>query len=110
MSTPLAIVQYFPRIRREEGGVVQVVLDLCQSLANRGHRVTLATCVAPDLPEAWLAPGHNPAAKILTQSSVIPARLSPQGIQQFQALLPDANVVHLHTPWELSNLQLGKVI
>lgn len=110
LSTPLDIVHYFPRIRREEGGVVQVVLDLCQSLANRGHRVTLATCDAPDLPEAWLASDHNPTAKILAQSSVVPARLSTPGVKQFQALLSDADVVHLHTPWELSNLQLSKVI
>jgi glycosyltransferase involved in cell wall biosynthesis len=105
----LRIVHFFPRIRREEGGVVQVVIDLCQSLADLGHQVRLATCDGPDVPADWGFPAHNPAICLLEKSKVIPGRLSSQGVADFNKLLGEADVVHLHTPWEISNLQLAKV-
>jgi glycosyltransferase involved in cell wall biosynthesis len=105
----LRIVHFFPRIRREEGGVVQVVIDLCQSLADLGHDVRLATSVGPDVPSDWKLPDHNPAVSFLARSKTMPGRLSAQGVKEFHKLLKEADVVHLHTPWEISNLQLAKL-
>ena len=109
MSNQMNIVHFFPRIRREEGGVVQVVIDLCLSLAQLGHKVQLATCDGPDVPVAWKSQGHNPTAHFLEKSPSIPGRLSAKGVEQFKQLAAKADVVHLHTPWELGNLQLAKV-
>jgi glycosyltransferase involved in cell wall biosynthesis len=109
-AAPLSIVHFFPRIRREEGGVVQAILDLCQLMVQAGHHVTLATCDGPDLPAAWREPGSNPRAVILDRSSWIASRLSAKGLAQFQSLVRSADVVHLHTPWELSNLQVAKLL
>lgn len=107
---PLSIVHFFPRIRREEGGVVQAILDLCQLMVQAGHRVTLATCDGPDLPTSWREPDNNPQAKILERSPWIASRLSARGLKQFQDLIQAADVVHLHTPWELSNLQVARLM
>jgi glycosyltransferase involved in cell wall biosynthesis len=108
MPDQMFITHFFPRIRREEGGVVQVILDLCQSLARQGHCVRLATCDPTDVPEAWRQSGHNPGLHLLQRSSVISARLSQRGVRQFIESLANTNVVHFHTPWELSNLQLAR--
>jgi glycosyltransferase involved in cell wall biosynthesis len=107
---PFRILHFFPRIRREEGGVVQAILDLCQLMGQAGHRVTLATCDDPDLPVAWRDPEHNPHAIVLERSSWISSRLSPKGLEQFRSLIRSADVAHLHTPWELSNLQLAGLL
>lgn len=104
----LRIIHFFPRIRREEGGVVQVVIDLCRSLVDLGHIVRLATCDGPDVPNDWRSSAHNPSLCLLEKSKVLPGCLSAVGISNFRKLMTDADVVHLHTPWEISNLQLAK--
>lgn len=107
---PFTIVHFFPRIRREEGGVVQAILDLCQLMGHAGHRVMLATCDGSDLPAAWRESNNNPHAVVLERSPWISSRLSQKGLEQFHALIRSADVVHLHTPWELSNLQLAPLL
>lgn len=107
MSHRLTILHFFPRIRREEGGVVQAILDLCGLMASTGHRVILATCNAADVPADWRAEDSNPTVEILETASL--RRLSPQGLHQFDTLLDKVDVVHLHTPWEWSNLQLARL-
>jgi glycosyltransferase involved in cell wall biosynthesis len=106
----LSVAHFFPRIRREEGGVVQVVLDLCQFMASAGHRVILSTCDATDIPAEWKSPQHNPSITQLAKSKFIGSRLSREGVHQFGQLLEGVDVVHFHTPWELSNLQLAAVV
>jgi glycosyltransferase involved in cell wall biosynthesis len=105
MAESLTIAHFFPRIRREEGGVVQAILDLCQMMAAAGHRVVLATCDAADVPADWRSEEHNPTLRVVQSSSL--RRLSPAGLQQFERLLDQADVAHLHTPWEWANLQLA---
>lgn len=108
MAESLSIAHYFPRIRREEGGVVQVVLDLCRMMSKAGHRVSLAACDPLDVPADWQSDDSNPRLCILQNASL--GRLSEKGLSSFEALLANVDVVHLHTPWELSNLQLAKVM
>ncbi len=110
MPKRLTNLHFFPRIRREEGGVVQVVVDLCQIMASAGHQVVLSTCDATDVPSAWKSSQHNPSIKQLAKSSFLESRLSHEGIHQFEQLLDGVDVVHFHTPWELSNLQLAAVV
>ena len=109
-SAQLSIVHYFPRIRREEGGVVQAIVDLCQLTAQAGHRICLATCDAADVPADWLVGQGNLRALQLERSTLLRGRLSQRGLERFESLLDDVDVVHLHTPWELSNLQLASLL
>lgn len=108
MAESLSIAHYFPRIRREEGGVVQVVLDLCRMMANAGHRVSLAACDSSDVPIEWQSDESNP--RLCTLQGAALGRLSEKGLSNFEAALANVDVVHLHTPWELSNLQLAKIL
>lgn len=111
MHDPLSIVQFFPRIRLEEGGVVHTVLDLCRSLSEKGHHVTLATSDATDVPPAWKAGQPNcPRLVELPKSTWLQARLSTLGLEKFESALGAVDVVHLHTPWEVSNLQLSALL
>jgi glycosyltransferase involved in cell wall biosynthesis len=108
MSACLTIVHFFPRIRREEGGVVQVILDLCQMTAAAGHRVILTTCDAADVPADWHSEKSNPTLCAVQSASL--RRLSPHGLHQFANLLNQVDVAHLHTPWEWANLQLANML
>ncbi|MDZ4657284.1 MAG: glycosyltransferase [Bythopirellula sp.] len=111
MQDPLSIVHFFPRIRLEEGGVVQTVLDLCRSLAEKGHHVTLATSDATDVASSWKAAEPNcPRFLELPRSTWLRSRLSIQALKNFESILGTVDVVHLHTPWELSNLQLSNIL
>lgn len=111
MRDPLSIIHFFPRIRLEEGGVVQTVLDLCGTLADKGHRVTLAACDVLDVPQPWRqTQAGSPRFRLLSKSALSGALLSGGAMEQFRAMLKDADVVHLHTPWELSNLQLSGLL
>jgi glycosyltransferase involved in cell wall biosynthesis len=110
MHKPLKIVHFFPRIRREEGGVVQAILDLCHLTTRAGHQLILATCDATDVPADWLSGQGNPQAVRLERSTLLRGRLSSHGLKQFESLLDDVDVAHLHTPWELSNLQLASLL
>ncbi|HXE53717.1 MAG TPA: glycosyltransferase, partial [Tepidisphaeraceae bacterium] len=97
----LKCVHFLRSVRLEEGGVVRAVLDICGGLAARGHEVTLVSCDATDVPPEWKsgAPG-------VPRSIVAPTR----GIgsdPQIESLLTQADVLHLHTPWERMNLSLA---
>ncbi len=95
----------------EEGGVVQTVLDLCRTLAGKGHRVSLATCDAVDVPQPWRHDQDDfPRVQELAKSSLCGALLSRVALGQFRGMLDETDVVHLHTPWELSNLQLSRLL
>lgn len=110
MRDMLSIVHFFPRIRLAEGGVVQNILDTCRLLAQKGHRITLATCDAEDVPQQWWDEHSNPKAVQLAKSPCMGSLLSKSSVEQFAELALQADIVHLHTPWELSNLQLAKVL
>ncbi len=102
------IVHYLPTIRLAEGGVVRAVLDVCTLMARRGHRVTLACWDPADVPAAWAAePGRSPGVLRLDR----PGRgglLSSTALACSDERLADADVLHLHTPWDLANLQLAR--
>ena len=104
-----ACVHFFPQLRLEHGGVVKAVLDMCAMLAERGHAVTLLTCDGADVPDAWRTAGENtPQVVELQPSRRFPTLISREGLRQARPILRQAGVVHLHTPWAISNLQLAR--
>ena len=113
MTTPshFSCLHFVPEIRLELGGVVQVVVDLCQAIAARGHRVTLFTCDASDAPAHWReSSGDWPTVVELTSSKLTRRLISRQGLRQFRETAQQVDVAHLHIPWRLTNLQLSRVL
>lgn len=100
----LRCVHYLRGIRLEEGGVVRAVLDICSGLAALGHAVTLVTSDSTDVPAEWKseAPGSPRAMTV----PVPPMRGAVSG--ELESTIANADVLHLHTPWEPANLSLAR--
>ena len=104
-------VHFVPEILLERGGVVQAVVDLCQAIAARGHRVTLVTCDASDEPAHWKdSSGNWPTVVELPSSRFTDKLISRQGLRKFREIVQEVDVAHLHIPWRLTNLQLAGVL
>jgi glycosyltransferase involved in cell wall biosynthesis len=97
-------VHYLHRVRLLEGGRVRAALDICSSLARRGHQVTLLTTDATDLPPGWLSGENN-----LPRAVAIPVpRLLGALPIEAESAIRSAHVLHLHHPWDLSDLLLAR--
>ena len=87
-----------------------MVLDLCATLAARGHRVTLLTSDAADVPGGWLA-GGTAFPKVITLPG--PGRfaqlLPGSAIEKAAGALAACDVLHLHGAWEPANRQFARV-
>jgi glycosyltransferase involved in cell wall biosynthesis len=103
----MKIVHYMACMRLEEGGVVRAVLDICGVLAARGHEVRLLTFDAGDVPESWKKGGDG-RPQIMT----LPKRFGPwpgMGGNWARPHIEQADVVHLHVPWDPMCMQLGRM-
>lgn len=109
MSTQFSCVHYLRETRHELGGVVTAVIDLCQLMAARGHDITLVTSDAKDAPQEWKSPSDNwPRVIEIPHSHFSPQLLGAKALSIVDDAFAKADVVHLHTPWELNNLPLAK--
>jgi glycosyltransferase involved in cell wall biosynthesis len=110
--TPPHIVHYLPHIYFARGGVVKAVLDCCKVLAARGNSVTLATFDAPDVPAGWDGSPGTPRVMHLSAARAT-GFLPKKALDQWRSLTEPLErhrgvVVHLHTPWLLSNTQIAR--
>jgi glycosyltransferase involved in cell wall biosynthesis len=107
----LSCVHFIREIRAEQGGVVQAVVDLCDALAAAGLAVTVLTCDATDAPQQWREqrPGR-PKVVPVGHASLRGRLLSRNGLTTCDQVIRQADLVHLHTPWEPSNLQLARLL
>ena len=106
----MKIVQYMSRIQLEEGGVVRAVLDLCGALAHRGHELTLLTGDCSDVPQTWLSGGDGlPRAHTPQMRSGLLPRLTQQATVDARRIIQEADVLHLHVPWDPICVQLGRI-
>ena len=87
-----------------------MVLDLCATLAERGHRVTLLTSDSADVPPGWLAAGTG-TPKVITLEG--PGRFAPllprAATKRAAEALAACDVLHLHGAWEPANLQFARL-
>lgn len=102
----MKIVHFIPRLRLAEGGVVRAVIDLCDGLASRGVAVTLVTHDPTDAPGAWGTAGA--VAVLPTARRSGPATLLSPAPTQVVRAIAEADVLHLHTPWEPLNPMLAR--
>lgn len=106
----MRVVHYLPRIRLAEGGVVRAVLDICAVLAARGIDQVLATTDDTDAPQPWrdARPG-TPRIHLLPPPQPFTRRLARPARASIAPLIAQADVLHLHTPWEPANIQLARI-
>lgn len=102
----MKLVHYLPRIRLAEGGVVRAVLDMAALLAMRGHAVTVATHDAADAPPEWRSGG--PRIALIPTPKYPGGLMSDRQLRALHPLIQESDVVHLHTPWERTNLQIAR--
>jgi glycosyltransferase involved in cell wall biosynthesis len=111
MQAKLSCVHFIREIRAEQGGVVQAVIDLCDAVAAAGHAVTVVTCDATDAPQRWLDQRAAAPQIVLADRSALRSRLlSRSGLETCREAIRQADLVHLHTPWEPSHLQLARLL
>ena len=106
----MKIVHYKGSLELEKGGDVRAVLDMCGELAERGHDVPLLTCDPADAPAAWRT-GERGRPRIVPIERLwgrLP-RLGRAGLSRSMECIRDADVVHLHVPWDPICRQLARV-
>ena len=105
----MRITHYMSRFRLADGGVVRAVLDFCAVLAERGHDVRVLTWDDADIPEAWKRGGESaPSVVHLNPPSRFAARFRGDDLSKIERILEDTDVLHLHTPWDRSNVQFAR--
>jgi len=105
----MKIVHYLPRVSIAEGGVTRAVLDMTAALAGIGEDVALLTSSDEDVPAEWASSERAPRVDLLPTPSVRGEVFSKEQLQAIAPRLREADVVHLHAPWTLSNRQLAKL-
>lgn len=115
----MKILHFLEGVRLKDGGVARAVLDNCAVLAERGHQVILATKDDLDVPADWpraqeFAANALPVVVLLREpgpSSGIArlrTRIGPGDFQHLQNLTAQADVLHVHGPWEPDNTRLAR--
>jgi glycosyltransferase involved in cell wall biosynthesis len=108
----MKIVHYLSEVRLAHGGVVRAVLDFCAAFAKAGHDTHLLTFDPADVPQAWRQGGP-----LLPRATVLDWPERPKPIRRFrkadllraEGVIAGARVLHLHVPWESTNLQLAEI-
>ncbi len=101
------ILHVTANLRLELGGVTRAVLDLASGSAESGHGVGVACWDAPDVPDDWGGPGSPRLVQIDPPSQR--GGLTPSAEKRLLEEIANADVVHLHTPWEPVNRTVGRL-
>jgi glycosyltransferase involved in cell wall biosynthesis len=106
----LRCAHYISPVRLSKGGPVRVVLDLGATLAARGHRVTLLTSDAADVPAGWnAADSRTPTVITLEEPGRFTKLLPRSALDRAARVLEECDVLHLHGAWEPPNLQFARL-
>src|SRR5687768_14169448 len=106
----MRIVQYMQGFRHADGGVVRALIDLANALAQRGHAVDVLTLDASDAPAAWDGGAGRPRLHRLPTSRLpgpFAGRLSEAGLRTALGCIANADLLHLHVPWDPVCLRLA---
>jgi glycosyltransferase involved in cell wall biosynthesis len=102
----MRILHYLPTVRLSEGGIARAVIDWCTVLAKRGHRVTLVTGDATDVPD-WSSERQPTLVKLPAPTGFLDL-LPASSLSALGTALNETDVVHLHAPWLASNIQIAR--
>ena len=107
-TRPLRSLHYLDAVCEEAGGVVRAVLDLCDGLVRAGVEVTLLTGDATDVPPSWRENKPGAPRVIETSRAMTPLmKVAAADGTAVNAAVANADVVHLHTPWDRYNLAVA---
>jgi len=104
----MRITHYMSRFRLADGGVVRSVLDFCSVLASRGQHVSVLTWDDTDIPAEWKTERAGlPRVIRLHPPTRLRARFRAPDAAMIERTLRESDVLHLHTPWDRSNLPVA---
>lgn len=103
---PLNILHWLDLWWREIGGPIRSVSDLAEAMRRRGHRVTVATADARDIPSAWRQ-GNGPEVAALQHGRL--GDLDPASKARMRELVSGADVVHLNGVWEPASATVARI-
>jgi glycosyltransferase involved in cell wall biosynthesis len=103
----MRIIHYMLGIRLREGGVARASIDICSALAKRGHDVTMLTNDASDAPADWDGSPGRPRCEIVERNRL--QLLTAKSAARARELFSNAEIVHLHVPWDPICWQLGRI-
>lgn len=104
----MKVVHYIKRIRLADGGVVRAALDTAAAIAAAGVETVLVTTDPADVPSLWKDGTLGVPRIVVLQAPVGPLRrLSAVAVRTVMQHAADADAVHLHALWNLSNTQLA---
>lgn len=104
----MRVLHYVDVLRLDQGGVVRAVLDLTAELARAGAEVTLLTGDATDAHAEWLKNTKPPRVVTLDRTLAPLFRTRKATQTKIKKLVADADMVHLHTPWDPVHLAIAK--
>ena len=105
----LSIVHYVPTTRFSVGGTVRAAMDICSVLARRGHEVTWLTADATDVPDSWKAGEPSCPRPVELNPLRALGRLDGTSLERAKPYIQQADVIHIHALWCLSNPQIASV-
>lgn len=105
-TRPLHILHWLDLWWREIGGPIRSVTDLAEAMRHRGHRVTVATADARDIPSAW-RDGDGPAVAALKHGRL--GDLDPASKTRMRELVSEADVVHVNGVWEPASATVARI-
>jgi glycosyltransferase involved in cell wall biosynthesis len=103
----MKIVHYFEYVRKEDGGIVRAVIDMCTLLAAQGHEVIFLSADPKDVPPAWRQALPSTPRLVDIGGRLPGGFLSPRAARAARAVLKGADALHLHGTWHRSNLQIS---
>ena len=95
-------------IRLSLGGPPVSLIDMCQALHDRGHRVSVLSPFPDDVPARWLR-GDGPSVFRQPIRSPKWGKLTRAGVRQAREALQGVDMLHLHMPWDPLNHQLAAI-
>lgn len=104
----MKVVHYLKKVRLAEGGVVRAVLDTSAAIAKAGVDTVLLTTDATDVPAHWKDGVPGVPRVVALRVPVGPLkRLSTDAVRTAMQHAADADAVHLHAVWNLTNAQVA---
>lgn len=88
---------------------MRAVTDMVAALARAGHRVVVLTHIAKDVPQEWRTGGAGQPVLVELPPRVRFGLIDQRTREIVAEHVKQADVVHMHTPWEPSNLQVGPI-
>ncbi|MFG0257037.1 MAG: glycosyltransferase [Phycisphaerales bacterium JB043] len=104
----MRILHYFSHIDFAEGGVARSIVDMAITLHRAGIECPVCCASCSDGVREELESAGVPMVELPSHASRL-GRYPRASLEMISSEIGRADVVHLHTPWEPTNLQVARV-